>query len=134
MSIDINVTTQSGRLTKDSVLRYTPSGVPCLTFSYAVNYSYKSGESWIEKASFFMARMYGKRAESLSTYLTKGQQVLLQLEVKQDRWEKNGPQSRIIFDVVSMKLIGSKSKKSENSNSDYTSTVSDENFEDDIPF
>jgi len=63
-----------GRLTKDAELRYTTDGSAVATMSLAVDDGY--GDS--KKTLWIRASLWGKRAEGLSTYLVKGQQVWLE--------------------------------------------------------
>jgi single-strand DNA-binding protein len=84
---DINIVGMTGNLTRDSELTYTQSGYPVLKFSIANNQSKKSGEEWVEEASFFDFAIFGKRAESLAPMLVKGIKVAVQGKAKQDRWQ-----------------------------------------------
>ena len=62
-----------GRLTKDSELKYLPnSNNAVLSFDIAVNEGYGD----YKKTDFFNCAVFGKRAESLSSYLIKGTQVI----------------------------------------------------------
>ena len=72
---DINVVVLVGRLTRDSELKYTKSGMPIARFSLAVNRSKKQGDEWIDEACFFDIDFWGKAAEAINRYLLKGQQV-----------------------------------------------------------
>lgn len=106
---DINVVTLSGRLTRDAELKHTTSGLTILNFAIAVNRSVKQGDQWTEEASFFDCTLFGKLGEAISSYATKGKQVLLSGELKQDRWEKDGQKrSRVNIIVNRIQLIGGK--------------------------
>jgi len=84
---DINVVALVGRLTRDSELKYTKSGMPIARFSLAINRSVKRGEEWEDEASFIDIDFWGKAAEAVNRFLTKGQQVAVEGELRQDRWE-----------------------------------------------
>ena len=104
---DINTVTVSGRLTRDGELKFTNGGFAILNFSLASNYSKKVGDSWEEQANFFDCVVLGKRGESLAQYLTKGQQVMVSGEIRQDRWEKDGEKkSRISIIANDIVLAG----------------------------
>ena len=67
-----------GRLAKDSELKYLPnSNNAVLSFDVAVNEGYGD----YKKTDFFNCAVFGKRAESLSSYLIKGTQVICVGEV-----------------------------------------------------
>ncbi|MDH7483257.1 MAG: single-stranded DNA-binding protein [Spirochaetales bacterium] len=104
---DINVVVLVGRLTRDSELKYTPSGLPICRFSLAVNRSRKQDEQWVDEPHFFDVEFYGKSAEGLARYLLKGRQVAVQGELRQDRWEKDGQQrSKIVVVAATVRPIG----------------------------
>ena len=87
---DINVVVLVGRLTRDAELKYTKSGTAIVRFSLAVNRSRKQDDQWIDETSFFDIDFWGKGAEAVNRYLTKGQQVAVEGELRQDRWEQDG--------------------------------------------
>jgi len=107
-------------------------------FSIAVNRSVKKNGKWQDEASFFDCTVFGKTAENIDQYLTKGQQVCISGELVQNRWEKDGRQmSRVEINVNHVQLIGGKSDKPEQQKADLPNTP--ENFVDDsgdlgIPF
>ena len=61
------------RLGRDAEVRYTPSGDPVasLAMVYDIGFGDKKRSQWI------IGTLWGKRAESLGPYLTKGTQVVL---------------------------------------------------------
>lgn len=92
-----------GNLTRDAQLKYTPSGFPICTFGIAVNTRKKSGDQWVDEANFFDIELFGKSAESLNQYLTKGKMVGVEGELRQDRWEQDG-QTRSKVKIVANKV------------------------------
>jgi single-strand DNA-binding protein len=107
---DINVGVLVGRLTRDSELKYTKSGMPIARFSLAVNRSRKQGEEWVDETSFFDIDFWGKGAEAVNRYLIKGQQVGVEGELRQDRWEQDGQsRSKIVVNAANVRLLGSAS-------------------------
>lgn len=149
---DINVVMLVGRLTRDAELKYTQTGFAISKFSLAVNRRRKQGDQWVDEAHFFDLSLLGKRAEALNQYLTKGTQVAIQGELRQNRWEQDGQaRSKVEITVNDIELLGggrggssggSRSQgqygggNEENRSGSYGSdSVSPEdNFEDDIPF
>ena len=137
---DINVVVLAGRLTRDSELKKTDSGFAICNFSLAVNGSKKNGDAWEDVAHFFDLTLLGKRGEALTQYLNKGQQIVVQGKLQQDRWEKDGQKrSRVKILVNDIQLVGG--KKTETSGSATGSVDGNteqaaptENFTDDIPF
>lgn len=87
MASDINSVLLTGNLTRDMELSYTQGGTAVGKFALAVNRSVKRGEEWVDKVSFFDAVLFGKAAESLKQYLTKGKPITIEGSLEQDRWK-----------------------------------------------
>lgn len=98
-----------GNLTRDAELKYTNSGTAVCKFSIAHNKKYKNAQgSQVEEVSFFECTLWGKAAESLNQYLTKGKLIAVEGEMKQDRWEQDGQaRSKIEFKVENLRLLPS---------------------------
>jgi single-strand DNA-binding protein len=154
---DINVVVLVGRLTRDSELKYTKSGMPIARFSLAVNRSRKQDDQWVDETSFFDIDFWGKGAEAVNRYLLKGQQVAVEGELRQDRWEQDGqPRAKVVVNANNVRLMGSAQggqgggqgggsyqrgapsgqeaqTEGRNSNGSQVAAPAD-NFDDDIPF
>lgn len=104
---DVNHVILIGRLTRDSELKYTSGGMAVCKFAIAVNRRKKSGEQWIEEASFFDIVLWGRSGETLNQYLVKGKQVAIEGELHQNRWEQDG-QSRSKIEIMAnnVQLLG----------------------------
>jgi len=91
-----------GRLTKDPVVRYLPSGTQVAEFVLAYNRRYMVGEEWKEESHFFDVKAYGKLAENLGVRISKGYTVVVEGRLVQDRWtDKEGNvQSRVVVCFV----------------------------------
>jgi len=76
----------AGTLTRDAEVKYLPNGDPIANFSVADN---QGGRD--KRAIFWNCGLYGKRAESLAQYLTKGQPVTVTGSVSEREWnDKEG--------------------------------------------
>ena len=109
---DINHVVIVGRLTRDlgtdeRSFAYLPSGQARANVSIAVNRSRKQGDQWVDEANFFDVTIWGKTAENLKPYLTKGKQIAVDGYLKQDRWEKDGQKfSRVSIVANNVQLLG----------------------------
>src|SRR5678809_1525968 len=113
MANDMNTVMIIGRLTRDMTLTYTAGGMAIGKFSLAVNRKKKSGELWVEEASFFDVTCFGKTAENLAQYMTKGKQVGVDGSLHQDRWEKDGQNmSRVVINANNIQLLGGGTEQS----------------------
>ena len=77
-----------GRLTRDPEIRQTQNGKIISSFSIAVDDSYGDKKS----VSFIEVKSFGKTAETISKYFSKGKMILLEGKLKQETWEKDGKQ------------------------------------------
>jgi single-strand DNA-binding protein len=84
----------AGTLTRDAELKYLPNGDPIANFSIADN---QGGRD--KTAIFWNCGLYGKRAESLSQYLTKGQAVTVTGSVSEREWTSKDGDKRKSMDV-----------------------------------
>lgn len=76
-----------GHLTRDAELKYVGTNA-VLEFSIAWNEKYeREGGGKVDKAHFFDCQIWGKRAEGLAQYLTKGKAILVEGQLKQERWD-----------------------------------------------
>jgi single-strand DNA-binding protein len=111
---DMNVLAINGRLVKNAELSYTNSGMAIGKFSIASNRSVKKNDKWEDEAGFYDCVMFGKMAQSVNQYLTKGQQVSIAGEIRQERWEKDGQsRSKVVIIVNHIQLMGGKSEPNE---------------------
>lgn len=116
MSNDLNKVELIGRLTRDADLKYTSTGTAIAAVSLASNRSVKKQDNWETEVSYFDASIYGKSAENLKPYLTKGKTIAIAGHLKQDRWEKDGQKfSRIKIEVEELQLLGGNSSENPNS-------------------
>lgn len=94
------------RLGKDAEIRYLPNGDAVASIAMAFSYG-KKDESGKRPTQWVDAALWGKRAESLAQYLTKGTQVVAYLEdVRIETYEgKNGQGSKLVARVADLELI-----------------------------
>lgn len=77
-----------GRLTADPELRYTPSGTPTSTVTVAVDRLPNKDGDVI--ADFIRCVVWGKSAENLAKYMSKGRQIAVEGRLQVRSWEKDG--------------------------------------------
>ena len=125
----LNTVALVGRVTADVKLQFTGRDNPYIFFSVAVNRNVKKGDQYEEEASYIECQLYGKSAEALEKYLTKGKLVSLEGSLRQNRWEKDGQKfSKLVVIVRDVQLLGS--SRSEETAPDAAKPMSD----DGIPF
>ena len=90
-----------GNLTRDPEQRVTPNGVTIAKFGMAVNRKWKdaNGEAR-EKATFVDIDAFGKPAEIIGQYCSKGDLLLIDGRLELDQWETESGEKRQKLKVV----------------------------------
>jgi single-strand DNA-binding protein len=81
-----------GNLGRDPEIRYTQGGEPIANFSLATNEAWtdKSGQKQ-ERTEWHRVEVFGKPAQVVRDYLTKGRQVYVEGSIRYDEWtDKDG--------------------------------------------
>lgn len=78
-----------GNLGRDAELRYTPGGAPVATLNLATTevWNDKASGQKQEKTEWHRVVLWGKSAESLSEYLTKGKQIFVEGRLQTRKWQ-----------------------------------------------
>lgn len=94
--MSLNSVNIMGNLTRDPEVKYTASGKAVCNLSIANNRIYvKNGEK-VSEVSYFDVEVWGVIAENCAKYLSKGNGIIVEGRLRQDRWEKDGKtQSRV---------------------------------------
>lgn len=99
--MSINRVCISGNLTRDPELRSTAGGTSVMGFGVAVNERRKNAQTgeWEDYPNFVDCTLFGKRAEALVQYLSKGTKVAIEGRLHYSSWESDG-QKRSKLDVT----------------------------------
>ena len=87
----------TGNVTRDVELRYTSKQTPVLVFTVACNRQGQDGQS---TADFFPVVLWGKSAEALEKYLTKGKSVLVKGRLQTRSYESKTGEKRNVTEIV----------------------------------
>lgn len=137
---DLNHVIEIGRLTRDISERdfgYTTGGTARLNLSIAINRSEKRNGAWQNKVSYFDVTVWGKTAENIKQYLTKGKQIAVEGYLDQQRWEKDGIKySKVVIIADSVQLLGGNESapQAQQPAGEYQSAGSGDDYPEDIPF
>jgi single-strand DNA-binding protein len=101
-----------GNLTRDPQLKYLPSQTAVVEFGLACNRKFKgqNGEDR-EEVTFVDCSAFGKQAEVLNQYCTKGKPLFIQGRLKFDSWEDKqggGKRSKLTVVIENFQFIGSR--------------------------
>ena len=108
----INNVVLVGRLTKDPVLRNTPSGVAVASFTLAINRSFKNANG-DRDADFINVIAFRKTAELCIQYLSKGLQAGAVGRIQTRNYDKDG-QRVYVTEVVAESIQFLESKTQQN--------------------
>ena len=137
-----------GNLTREPELRATPSGTAVCQFGLAVNriYNNPNGERQ-DETTFVDVEAWGRQAETISKYVTKGNPLFIEGRLKLDTWENKEGEKRSKMKVVleNMQLISQRGEGGGYSQSDSApparesspasgSANKSEDIEEDVPF
>lgn len=122
-----------GNLTRDPDVRSLPSGMNTASFGLAVNrrYTASNGEKK-EETCFIDVVVFGKQAEVVGTYLTKGRQVLLEGRLQYRTWETPEGAKRSKHELVAEQVTFLGNKPTEGQDSNAANAVSQD--EEEVPF
>lgn len=89
-----------GNVTRNPELRYIPgSGTAVVKTALAVNRKFKTGAETREEVMFIDIVIFGKQAETIAEYVTKGMPLLVEGRLSQNTWEQDG-QKRTKHEIV----------------------------------
>lgn len=97
MKINTNICVITGNVTRDAELRYTSTQKPVLGFTVACNRQGQDGQS---AADFFPVVLWGKSAEALEKYLTKGKSVLVKGRLQTRSYESKTGEKRNVTEII----------------------------------
>lgn len=127
-----------GNLTRDPQLSYTPNQTAVVDFGLATNRKWTGQDgSQREETCFIDCRAFGRPAETINKYLTKGRSVFIEGRLTFDSWtaQDGTKRSRHRVTVESFQFLSGSGSDSQGSQS--AGSGSDENLpvsDDDIPF
>jgi single-strand DNA-binding protein len=95
-----------GNLGRDAELRYTPGGAAVATLNMATteNWTDKSGQKQ-EKTEWHRVVFWGKVAESLTEYLTKGKQIYIEGRLETRQWNDKDGNKRYTTEIRGDRIV-----------------------------
>lgn len=91
-----------GNIGKDPELRMTGGGMAVLKFSVATSERRKDkgSDQYKEETEWHSVTVFGKRAEGLGSFLSKGASVLVEGKLRTSSWEANDGTKRYKTEIV----------------------------------
>src|SRR5476649_1856635 len=101
MSLNINRVMLAGNLTRDPQVRFFANERAVANFGLAINHRYKTKEGeQKEDTTFVDIEAWGRTAELVGQYLTKGRACYVEGRLKLDSWDDKDGQKRSKLKVV----------------------------------
>jgi single-strand DNA-binding protein len=99
-----------GNLTRDPAVKHLPSQMVVVEFGLAVNRKYKTADGVDkEEVAFVDCTAFGRQAETISQYCTKGKPIFVEGRLKFDTWEDKqggGKRSKLTVVVENFQFLG----------------------------
>jgi single-strand DNA-binding protein len=101
MPADLNRVTLVGRLTRDPELRHTQGGDPVCSIRLAVSSrSRDETGNWGDRSNYFDITVFGRQAETASTYLAKGRRIGVDGRLSWREWQAQDGTKRQNVEVI----------------------------------
>jgi single-strand DNA-binding protein len=101
MPADLNRVTLVGRLTRDPELRHTQGGDPVCSIRLAVSSRARDETgSWGDRSNYFDITVFGRQAETASTYLAKGRRIGVDGRLSWREWQAQDGSKRQSVEVI----------------------------------
>ena len=99
---NLNKVMLMGNLTRDVELKYTASNMAVANLGLAVNRKWRNRETneMNEETTFVDLEAWGRQAETMNQYLSKGRPVFVEGRLKLDQWEDQDGNKRSKMRVV----------------------------------
>lgn len=83
----MQVTFVVGRLGQDPEVKQTKGGTPYAQFSVATNERRKKGEEWVDHTEWHRCVAWGRDAENIGKFFSKGDGIVIFGQNTTDQWE-----------------------------------------------
>jgi single-strand DNA-binding protein len=128
MSIAYNKIILIGRLTRDPEIRSTVSGSSVANFSLAVDRQSKNNND----VDFINIVAFGRQADFASNYLSKGKLILVEGQLRINKWTDRNDVKRETAEVWANRMAFMETKKAQNQNTQQP-THNQEEYTDEMP-
>jgi single-strand DNA-binding protein len=111
--VNVNRCFLAGNLVRDPQLKFLPSGSAVCEFGIAVNRKYKGKDGEKEDVYYGECVSWGKTAETINQYFTKGKPIFVEGRLSTESWTGNDGQKRSKTRIVveSFQFVGGPAKR-----------------------
>lgn len=104
MSGGVNKVILVGNLGKDPEVRFTQSGNAVCNLRLACSERKKDGDSWVDHTEWVDVVTFGKTAENVGQYLSKGRQIYVEGRLQTRKWKDRDGNDRWSTEVVANRV------------------------------
>jgi single-strand DNA-binding protein len=131
-----------GNLGRDAEVKVTASGQSVASFSIATTETWTKDGEKKEKTEWHRIVLWGRQADTLQPYLTKGKQIYVEGRLETRNWEKDG-QKHYTTEVKADRIVllgggrgGERGERSDRGDAGYSDPLANAApiTDDDIPF
>ena len=139
-----------GNLGADPEIRYTAAGAPVANVSLATAESWRDKDSGElrEKTEWHRVVFFGKVAETIEKYVSKGSQIFIEGKLQTRKWQDKEGNDRYTTEIVAseMRMLGKRGENTASTDRDNVPVAKESNIgseikndstefiDDDIPF
>ena len=150
MSRGLNKVMLIGNLGADPEIRYTAAGAPVANVSLATAESWRDKDSGElrEKTEWHRVVFFGKVAETIEKYVSKGSQIFIEGKLQTRKWQDKEGNDRYTTEIVAseMRMLGKRGENTASTDRDNAPVAKESNIrseikndstefiDDDIPF
>lgn len=116
--MNLNSVSIIGRITKEIELKKLPNGNSVVRLSVATNRTWKQEGQKKEEVEFHSVVAFGKLADIIGQYVTKGQLIYIQGRLKTSSWESDGAKKYRTEIIAENMQMGPKSQGQDNKKQD----------------
>lgn len=107
MAGSLNKVLLIGRIGRDPEMRYTPAGQPVANFSLATDESYKGKDGQkVDKTEWHRIVVWGKQAEFVGNYLSKGRLIYLEGKLETRKWTDKDGSEKYTTEIKADRIVG----------------------------
>ena len=117
----INNVVLAGRLVRNIELRQTSTGKEMTYFTLAVNRNFKN-EQGVQAADFIGCVAFGKTAEHMARFLSKGSLIAVEGRISTRNFQGNDGKTVYVTEVVASSITFLESKKQQGNTNQYGQT------------
>lgn len=109
-----------GNLTRDVEVRNTQSGTVVGKFGFAVNETYSANGEKKQKTTFIDVTAFGKSAETLAQFVSKGSPLFIEGRLDFSQWENQAGEKRSKLAVICdrFQFLGGKAEPQKEAHTD----------------